>query len=136
MVAVAGGGDIRCAPYHTFGSQELSDAAVAALQGRRACLLANHGVIALGATLPAALALAAEVENLAAQYCAALAIGDTKLLDDTQMQPGAGEIPHLWPPGRGRLRAHIRGERTPRIFGCRLEHAERCPAKRRLGARG
>ncbi len=87
MVAIAGGGDIRCAAYHTFGSQELSDAAVAALQGRQACLLANHGVIALGATLPAALALAAEVENLAAQYCAALAIGDTKLLDAAQMQP-------------------------------------------------
>jgi L-fuculose-phosphate aldolase len=86
MVAVAGGGDIRCAPYHTFGSQGLSEAAVAALQGRRACLLANHGVIALGATLSAALVLAAEVENLAAQYCAALAIGDVKLLDDAQVQ--------------------------------------------------
>jgi L-fuculose-phosphate aldolase len=87
MVAVAGGGDIRCGTYHTFGSQELSDAAVTALQDRRACLLANHGVIALGADLSAALALAAEVENLAAQYCAALAIGGVKLLDDTQMQP-------------------------------------------------
>lgn len=87
MVAVAGGGDIRCGNYHTFGSQELSDAAVTALQGRRACLLANHGVIALGADLSAALALAAEVENLAAQYCAALAIGGVKLLDATQMQP-------------------------------------------------
>ena len=85
MVAVAGGGDIRCAPYHTFGSQELSDAAVAALEGRRACLLANHGVIAIGAGLDAALALAAEVENLAAQYCAALAIGGVRLLDDAQM---------------------------------------------------
>jgi L-fuculose-phosphate aldolase len=87
MVAVAGGSDIRCAAYHTFGSQELSDAAVAALHGRRACLLANHGVIALGTGLSAALALAAEVENLAAQYCAALAIGNVRLLDDTQMQP-------------------------------------------------
>jgi L-fuculose-phosphate aldolase len=87
MVAVAGGGDIRCATYHTFGSQELSDAAVTALVGRRACLLANHGVIALGADLAAALALAAEVENLAAQYCAALAIGGVTLLEATQMQP-------------------------------------------------
>src|SRR6266851_4179698 len=57
MVAVAGGPDIRCAPYYTFGTQELSDAAVAALEGRKACLLANHGVIAVGADLPAALAL-------------------------------------------------------------------------------
>jgi L-fuculose-phosphate aldolase len=86
MVAVAGGSDIRCARYHTFGSQELSDAAVAALDGRRACLLANHGVIALGTGLPGALALAAEVENLAAQYCAALAIGGVELLDHAQMQ--------------------------------------------------
>src|ERR1035438_9394797 len=51
MVAVAGGHDIRCAPYYTFGTQELSDAALAALNGRRACLLENHGVIAVGASL-------------------------------------------------------------------------------------
>jgi L-fuculose-phosphate aldolase len=86
MVAVAGGSDIRCAPYYTFGTQELSDAAVAALQGRKACLLANHGVIAVGATLPAALALAGEVENLAAQYCTALALGEIRILDDVEMR--------------------------------------------------
>jgi L-fuculose-phosphate aldolase len=87
MVAVAGGSDIRCAPYHTFGSQALSDAAVAALAGRRACLLANHGLIALGSDLAAALAMAGEVENLAAQYCAALALGGVQILDESQMQP-------------------------------------------------
>ena len=87
MVAVAGGTDIRCAPYYTFGTQALSDAAVAALQGRRACLLANHGVIAVGADLPAALALAGEVENLAAQYSAALALGDVRILDEIDMRP-------------------------------------------------
>ncbi len=86
MVAVAGGADIRCAPYHTFGTQELSDAALAALEGRRACLLANHGLIAVAATLGAALALAAEVENLAAQYGAALALGGVRLLDASEMQ--------------------------------------------------
>lgn len=86
MVALAGGHDIRCAPYFTFGTQELSDAAVAALDGRRACLLANHGVIALGADLPAALAMAGEVENLAAQYCAALAVGAVRILDDGEMR--------------------------------------------------
>lgn len=85
MVAVAGGPDIRCAPYHTFGTQELSDAAVAALEGRKACLLANHGVIAVGADLPAALALAGEVESLAAQYCTALAIGEVRILHDIEM---------------------------------------------------
>jgi L-fuculose-phosphate aldolase len=86
MVAVAGGPDIRCAPYSTFGTQELSDAAIAALQGRKACLLANHGVIALGADLPAALALAGEVENLAAQYCAALILGEVRILDEHEMR--------------------------------------------------
>jgi L-fuculose-phosphate aldolase len=86
MVAVAGGHDIRCAPYYTFGTQELSEAALAALEGRRACLLANHGVIAVGADLPAALALAGEVENLATQYCAALAVGDVHILNEEEMR--------------------------------------------------
>jgi L-fuculose-phosphate aldolase len=86
MVAVAGGSDIRCAPYFTFGTQELSDAAVAALEGRRACLLANHGVIAVGADLQAALRLAGEVENLAAQYCAALALGTVRILEGDEMR--------------------------------------------------
>jgi L-fuculose-phosphate aldolase len=86
MVAAAGGEDIRCAPYHTFGSQELSDAAVKALEGRRACLLGNHGVIALGATLAAALALAEEVEDLARKYCTVLAIGGARVLEGAEMQ--------------------------------------------------
>jgi L-fuculose-phosphate aldolase len=85
MVAAAGGADIRCAPYHTFGTQELSDAAVAAIDGRKACLLANHGVIALGSDLQSALALAGKVENLAAQYCAALALGNVRILEDAEM---------------------------------------------------
>ena len=70
---------------HTYGTQELSNAAVAALAGRKACLLSNHGVIAVGADLPAALALAGEVENLAAQYCAALSIGEVRILDQIEM---------------------------------------------------
>jgi L-fuculose-phosphate aldolase len=86
MVAVAGGSDIRCAPYCTFGTQELSDAVVAALEDRRACLLANHGVIATGSDLAAALALAGEIENLAVQYCAALTIGDVRTLPDLEMR--------------------------------------------------
>jgi L-fuculose-phosphate aldolase len=86
MVAVAGGTDIRCAPYHTFGSQELSQAAVAALQGRLACLLANHGVIALGRDLDAALSLAGEVEDLADKYISARSLGDVEILDDDEMR--------------------------------------------------
>ena len=86
MVAVAGGADIRCAPYHTFGTQALSDAALAALRDRRACLLANHGVITLGVDLSAALALAGEVENLAAQYATAQSLGKVRILEDAEMQ--------------------------------------------------
>ncbi len=86
MVAVAGGDSIRCAPYATFGTQELSAHAVTALDGRRACLLANHGMIALGETLEGALALAVEVETLAAQYCRALALGEPVLLPPREME--------------------------------------------------
>ena len=85
MVAIAGGNDIRCAPYATFGTQQLSDHAVAALEGRKACLLANHGMIAVGGSLAAALALAAEVETLAEMYWRALQIGEPVLLDDAEM---------------------------------------------------
>ena len=85
MVAVAGGKDIRCAPYATFGTQELSDHALAALKARRACLLANHGMIAIGATLASALALAVEVEALAEQYWRALQIGAPNLLSEAEM---------------------------------------------------
>src|SRR5438309_8152793 len=85
MVAVAGGSDIRCAPYHAFGTQELSDAVLAALKDRNACLLANHGVVATGAGLPGAILLAGEVENLAHQYCVALSLGEVRILDDTEM---------------------------------------------------
>jgi len=85
MVAVAGGSDIRCAPYYAFGTQELSDAALAALKDRKACLLANHGVIATGADLPGAILLAGEVENLALQYSVALSLGEVRILDETEM---------------------------------------------------
>lgn len=85
MVAVAGGRDIRCAPYRTFGTQELSDAAIEALEGRRACLLANHGVIAVGATVGKALGLAREVETLAAQYILARQLGGPAILPPDEM---------------------------------------------------
>ena len=68
MIALGGGDDIRCSAYATFGTQELAEAAVHALEGRRACLLANHGVVALGSNLAAAEILAREVENLAGEY--------------------------------------------------------------------
>ena len=85
MVAVAGGNSIRCATYATFGTQELSDHALVALENRRACLLANHGMIATGANLDAALALAVDVEALCEQYWRALQIGKPNLLSDDEM---------------------------------------------------
>ena len=85
MIAAAGGNSIRCAPYATVGSEALSDAAIAALEDRRACLLANHGAIALGADLAAALDLARTVETLARQYCLALNAGSPVILDDGEM---------------------------------------------------
>jgi len=86
MIAVAGGTDIRCAPYATFGTQELSDHAVQALEGRTACLLAHHGMIAVGDSLESALALAVEVETLAETYWRALQIGEPALFDEREMR--------------------------------------------------
>jgi len=85
MVAVAGGETIRVAPYARFGTQELSDHALAALDGRRACLLANHGMIALGSNLEKALDLAAEVENLASCYWRCLQVTRPAILSSSQM---------------------------------------------------
>ena len=85
MVAVAGGDSIRCAPYALFGSQRLSDGALAALEGRRACLLANHGLVVAASDPAAALALAVEVEGLCGQYRRLLTLGDPVLLDADRM---------------------------------------------------
>jgi L-fuculose-phosphate aldolase len=85
MVAIAGGRDIRCAPYATFGTQALSDHAVEALRDRRACLLSHHGMIAVGADLESALAVASEVETLAEMYWRALQLGEPALLSDDEM---------------------------------------------------
>lgn len=85
MVAVAGGASIRCTPYATFGTQELSDLALDALADRRACLLGQHGQISLGDTLAGALALAIEVETLARVYVQALVLGEPPVLDDSEM---------------------------------------------------
>ena len=92
MVAVAGGNDIRCAPYATFGTQALSDNVLGALAGRSACLMANHGLIAIGAALDAALALAVEVETLAEMYWRALQVGEPVLLSHEEMQVVLGKF--------------------------------------------
>ena len=86
MVAGAGGSSIRCAEYATYGTQELSDHALTALAGRRACLLANHGVIALGSDLGAAFKMAQLVEELARQYLLSRMLGSPVLLDEAEMK--------------------------------------------------
>jgi L-fuculose-phosphate aldolase len=86
MVAVAGGRDVRCAPYATFGTQELSDRVLEALEGRTACLMAHHGLVCLAADLDRALALAVELEALARTYLLALSVGDPAVLDDAEME--------------------------------------------------
>ncbi len=85
MVAVAGGDSIRCAPYAPFGSPDLARHVVTALEDRLACLLANHGMVAVGSSPDAALDLATEVENLAEIYWRALQIGEPVLLSASQM---------------------------------------------------
>jgi len=85
MIGVTGGKSIRCAPYETFATQELSDVAVKALEGRKACLLANHGQIAVGGSLKQALSMALEVETLCDVYWRTMIAGGAVLLNDRQM---------------------------------------------------
>ncbi len=85
MIAMAGGDSIPCAPYALFGTQALSDTAIAALKGRKACLLANHGMIAIGKDLKQALAITQEVETLCEQYWRALQIGQPYILSQQEM---------------------------------------------------
>ena len=86
MVAVGGGPSVPVAPYATFGSEELAEGVVRTLDGRLACLMANHGLIVLGPQLPVAMAIAEEIEEQAAVYCGTLSIGGPKLLDPAEME--------------------------------------------------
>lgn len=85
MIAAVGGPTIRCAPYAPYGTQELSDHALAALDGRSGCLLANHGMIAAGPDLAKALWLAVEMEALCRQYAVALQVGTPVVLSDAEI---------------------------------------------------
>jgi L-fuculose-phosphate aldolase len=85
MVARFGGADVRCAAYATFGSQELSDAIIGALDGRCACLMAHHGMVVFGRGCDHALALAVELETLCEQYWRVLQLGAPKLLPAEEM---------------------------------------------------
>jgi L-fuculose-phosphate aldolase len=99
MVAVAGGDTIRCAPYATFGTEELSRHAVSALEDRLACLLAHHGMIAIGPSLAKAMWLAVEVETLARQYHGCLQIGTPPLLSKAEIKKVLGRMAGYGPAG-------------------------------------
>ncbi len=86
MIAIAGGASIRCAPYALFGTQALSDLVLEALEDRKACLLANHGMLCLEKDLQQALSLAIEVENLARTYGQALQIGKPQRLGRDEIE--------------------------------------------------
>lgn len=96
MVAIGGGHDIRCAPYATLASPTLSDHALTALDGRSACLLANHGVVATGNDLASALLLAVQVEDLARQYLAAFALGEPPLLPPSEIDQVLATMAKTW----------------------------------------
>ena len=85
MMAAFGGTSVRCAPYATFGTPELAAHALAALQGRNACLLANHGMIVVGSSLAKAMWLAVELEAIAEQYCLALQLGQPVVLSGAEI---------------------------------------------------
>ena len=86
MVAMAGGHDIKCAKYATFGTRDLSKNILKALKGRKACLIANHGQIAFETNLPKAFELAEEVENISLQYITSLKLGKPKILSKNEMK--------------------------------------------------
>ena len=85
MVAVAGGDSVPCTPYHLFGTEVLSQAVAAAMADRDACLMANHGLVAAGATLAHAMKVAQEIEGLCEVYLKALAVGEPAVLSAAQM---------------------------------------------------
>ena len=85
MIAVAGGNSVRCAPYAMFGTKELSDNILEAIKDRKACLLSNHGLVAIGKDLNEAFNIAEEVEHLCRLFIEAKKIGDPLLLSDKQM---------------------------------------------------
>ena len=96
MIAAAGGSTIRCAPYALFGTQALSDHAIAALHERRACLLANHGMIATGRDLDEAVRLTVEVESLCEQYWRAIQVGEPNILSEREMEEVMEKFRGYW----------------------------------------
>ncbi|MCL2590743.1 MAG: class II aldolase/adducin family protein [Betaproteobacteria bacterium] len=101
MIALFGGGSVRCAAYATFGTEALSKNALAALVGRSACLLANHGMVAYGRSLAHALAQAIELETLCGQYWRACQPGPPVLLSEEEMAEALERFQHYGDGMRG-----------------------------------
>ena len=85
MIALAGGNNIKCAKYATFGSQELSDNIIEALENRKGCLMSNHGQVTFGENLNSAFELAEELENICHQYINTIKLGEPKILSSNEM---------------------------------------------------
>ncbi len=100
MIAAAGGSTVRCAPYATFGTQDLSENALRALEGRLCCLLANHGSIACGASLAKAFWLAGELETLAQQYFLSRQLGNPVILPDDEIGRVAEKFKNYGPKSK------------------------------------
>ena len=115
MMAAFGGTDIRCAGYARFGTKELSELALAALEGRNACLLANHGMIALGANLDKAMWLAVELETISRQYYLSLALDSRVILSDDEIADTAkGFSTYGLQTGQPKRKARASVEASPR----------------------
>jgi len=124
MIAAAGGPTIRVAPYATYGTAALSEQALAALEGRSACLLANHGVIATGPSLQRALWLAGEVETLARQYYLARTFGAPVVLPDDEIAVVVEKFKSYGPQAKG-----AKGAKTAKA-------ARPAPRRKRPAAKG
>jgi L-fuculose-phosphate aldolase len=101
MIARFGGAPVRCAPYALFGTAELSELVLQALDGRSACLMANHGAIATGKDVQAALSAATELEALAQHYALSLTVGGPVLLSDSQVEDAKRQFTQVYGPNTG-----------------------------------
>ncbi len=108
VIARAGGSEVPCAPYATYGSAELAANVVATLGAGWACLMANHGALTVGATLDAAVALAADLEWLAGVHRRAVSMG-TRSCSPTMRSPGGGPVRDLRPTVTGQPQMLRRG---------------------------
>jgi L-fuculose-phosphate aldolase len=133
MIAAAGGPSIRVAPYATYGTKELSENALKALEGRTCCLLGNHGMIATGPTLKKAMWLAVELETLAKQYYLTLAIGEPQVLSDREIGHVVDRFRNYGPRPKGEKKpaARVKGAKKAAAKTARRAAASKRVASRR-----